>query len=160
MMNDLPISTKESVLADLTAALNTLGYRYHVEKDGMIEFSLQGSDIPMSFEMLINDEKKIVLLYSVLPLTVTKEREKFASVAVSAVNYRLADGAFDYNEKTGMIAFRMTTSYLDSKIGVELLEYMIRSSAMTVDRYNDKLLMLSRGLLTEDEFNIEIGFTE
>ena len=103
-------------------------------------------------------KKEIVVLYSALPLAFEEPIRQVGAIAVSSANNRLADGSFDYNIKDGAVFFRMSASYRESKIGKELLEYMIRCSSMTVDRYNDKLLMLSRGILTLDDFIREIGF--
>ena len=44
-----------------------------------------------------------------------------------------------------MIMFRMTSSSGESILGEDLFEYVILVSARTVDDYNDKFLMLSKG---------------
>ena len=156
-MNDA-IQASEKVFATLISAIEALGYTYEKKSERQIAFTATGNDIPMNFCVEVNCDKQIVVLYSFLPLEADKSVAGEMALAVCSINYRLADGSFDYSIPTGKIAFRMTANYRDSEIGKELLDYMIRCSIMTVDRYNDKLLMLSRGLMTLDEFSEEIGF--
>ena len=148
----------KGVFDTLIDALSALGYTYDVKNALALSFTAGGNDIPMHFNVTVDADKKIVILSSRLPLTVEMASIEDMAIAVCAANYSLCDGSFDYFIPNKEILFRMTTSYLDSDIGVELLDYMIRCATMTVDRYNDKLLMLSRGLVTLDEFLDEIGF--
>lgn len=155
-MNDAVNTASERVYKSVCEALLALGYPYTETGRSRLDFSATGHDIPMAFSVTVFDDT--VLLYSYLPFAVEASRTKDMAIAISSVNYRLADGSFDYLIEHRSILFRMTASHLDSEIGVELLDYMIRCSVMTVDRYNDKLLLLSRGLLSLDAFHEEIGF--
>lgn len=157
-MNEVFEAASKKVFDTVCLALTALNYSYQKTGDGRVDFAVSGNDIPMRFSLAVSAEKQIVILYSPLPFTVETSRTSDFAVALSSVNYRLADGSFDYDIPNGTVSFRMTANYLDSEIGIELLDYMIRCSVMTVDRYNDKLLMLSRGLCTLDEFHAEIGF--
>ena len=76
----------------------------------------------------------------------------FRSIATCQANYRLADGSFDYDFREGKVFFRMTSSYRDSLISQNLLEYMMACAAFTVDAYNDKFLMLAKGQMAIEEF--------
>ena len=157
-MSEVLHTVSRKVFEEICRAMEALRYTYETVSDRQIDFTVSGKDIPMRFSMAVIEEKQIVVLYSPLPFTAETEKTAELAVALSSVNYRLADGSFDYDIPTGAVSFRMTANYLDSEIGIELLDYMIRCSVMTVDRYNDKLLMLSRGLVTLDEFHREIGF--
>jgi len=157
-MNESTQVTAREVYETLLEAIREMGWSFEEKENMQIRFSVQGNDIPMNFSMAIHEKKEIVVLYSALPLAFEEPLRQVGAIAVSSANYRLADGSFDYNIKDGAVFFRMSASYRESKIGKELLEYMIRCSSMTVDRYNDKLLMLSRGILTLDDFIREIGF--
>jgi hypothetical protein len=52
----------------------------------------------------------------------------------------------------GSIVFRLTSSYLNSEISEDLLEYVLMVSAATVDEYNDKFLMLAKGMINIQKF--------
>ena len=71
---------------------------------------------------------------------------------ISVINNNLVDGCFDYDLSDGTIIFRMTNSYLESEVSRELFEYMLFLSFTTVDEYNDKLMMLSKGLISLAQF--------
>ena len=55
----------------------------------------------------------------------------------------------------GEIVYRQVASFRESKIGVGLIEYLIDCACATVDMYNDKFMMLNKGLIDIKKF-IEI----
>jgi hypothetical protein len=73
------------------------------------------------------------------------------SLAISAVNYTMVDGSFDYNFLNGNTLFRLTSSYRNSMISTTALEYMLMVSCNTVDEYNDKLFMLCKGMMSLED---------
>ena len=77
------------------------------------------------------------------------------AVAVAASNWGMVDGSFDYSLSDGNLIFRMAASYRDSMIGDELLSYMLGVVCGTVDRYNDRFLMLCKGTLSLGDFLAE-----
>lgn len=50
------------------------------------------------------------------------------------------------------LLFRLTSSYKESTLGEALFEYMIMVSAATIDNYNDKFFMISKGMMTVQQF--------
>ncbi|MCM1364992.1 MAG: YbjN domain-containing protein [Faecalibacterium sp.] len=128
---------------------------WHYEKDEeklTVECTARGDDLPIDYSIEIDAERELVFLLSRLPFKVSEDKRLDAAIAVSIINDRLANGCFDYNIKSGFLAFRMTNSFRDSELGEELFSYMIISSGITVDKYNDKLFMLSKGMLTLEKF--------
>ena len=75
-----------------------------------------------------------------------------AAIAVCVANYGLVNGCFDYDLNDGEIRFRMVQSYRDSIIGNEVYNYMLIVGANTVDKYNDRFLMLFKGMLDLEKF--------
>ena len=51
-----------------------------------------------------------------------------------------------------IILFRLTSSYRESILSEDLFEYMIMIAASTVDVYNDKFFMISKGMLSIQQF--------
>ena len=74
------------------------------------------------------------------------------AVAVSAANNLLVDGSFDYDIKQGRMFFRMTSSFRESLVGKDLFTYMLLCSCKTIDDFNDKFMMLAKGLITLEQF--------
>lgn len=135
------------------------GHQWHYEKDenGLgIECGAQGDDLPMKLSIKVDADRNLVLLISHIPFVIPEEKRLDLAVAVSIVNNRLVDGCFDYDVKSGHMFFRMTNSYMESVLGSDLFTYMLFCSCQTIDEYNDKFLMLSKGMMSLEQF-ISIG---
>ena len=100
----------------------------------------------------VNPRNELVSFFSKLPFNVEEDKRIDVALAICAVNYWLADGSFDYDLSDGSILFRLTSSYKESTLGEALFEYMVVVSAATVDNYNDKFFMMSKGMMTYQQF--------
>ena len=87
-----------------------------------------------------------------LPFNMSEDKRVEGSIAVNLANYKFADGNFDYNIGEGKISWRMTATFRESLIGMELIRYMILCSCHTIDAYNDQFLAISEGKMTLQEF--------
>lgn len=117
----------------------------------VIECGAQGADLPMKITVEVNPKNLLVILLSRLPFVIQEDKRLDVAVAVSAINNALVDGCFDYDISTGNIYFRMSNSFIDSKIGEEVFIYMLICSCQTIDEYNDKILMLAKGMLSIEQ---------
>lgn len=127
------------------------------EEKMMISFGVTGEDIPMDFYVVCNEESLLVKFTSFLPFKVAEEKRVEFAVAVSLVNYKISEGCFIYNICDGMLGFSSNVSFMDSLIGKQLFDYMINLACYTVDLYNDKFLMLSKGNYDLTKFLEEIS---
>lgn len=149
----------EKLLNQARAVYNTLcqmldGNGWHYDRDDQkftISCSARGDDLSMEINIEIDAERRLVLLFSPMPFVVGEDRRIPLAVATSVVNYKLVDGSFDYNIENGKILFRMTSSYRDSLIGKDLLEYMLFVSCRTIDDYNDKFLAIAKNDMSTEE---------
>lgn len=130
---------------------NELHYDRH-DDDLCITLQLRGEDIPMDIIFDVLADRQIVQLISPLPFTVPEDKRVDIALATTFVNNFLVDGSFDFNIANGRIAFRQTASYIESILGKELFNYMLAISAGTVEDYNDKFFMISKGALSFDQF--------
>lgn len=121
------------------------------DEDFSIECGAQGDDLPMDIRMEVDADRMLVALYSKLPFSVPEDKRVDVSLAVSAINYTMIDGSFDYNFMNGNLLFRLTTSFRDSMISTAALSYMLSVSCGTVDEYNDKLFMLIKGVMSLED---------
>ena len=62
-----------------------------------------------------------------------------------------ADGSFDLDIRDGELSFKLTSSYMDSLLSKDALNYMFAMACMIVDRYNDRLVLVNEGLLNPFE---------
>lgn len=134
------------VRSTLVKAMDELNMKY--DADGNVfEFSFGGDDLPMHFRMTIDAERQLIILLSPQQYTIPRNKIVDAAMAIGHINYLLNDGSFDFDITDGTIAFRMTSSFRESLISTELLQYMIAVSVNTVDDYNDKLDDIGKGKL-------------
>lgn len=127
----------------------------HYEKDESklrIECEAQGEDLPVDLIFRIDAEKEMVKLVSPLPFTTPEEKRFDLAVAVSMVNNILVNGCFDYDIKDGEMHFRMTCAFMDTTVKSETFLYMLVCAFSTVDEYNDKFMMLAKGMISLDKF--------
>ena len=112
----------------------------------------QGDDLPMDINIQVDADRSLVLLLSPMPFTVPEDKRLDVVVAVSAINNILADGCFDFSIVSGRLFFRMTNSFCDSLIGKEVFAYMLYTACATIDKFNDKFFMLTKGMLSLENF--------
>ena len=141
------------VFGKVCSALDSHGWHYEKkEEELVVECGAQGEDLPMEITVAVNPKNQIVSLISHLPFAISEEKRLEVAIAISAVNNNLVDGCFDFDIKSGHIFFRMTNSFIGSDLSEEMLFFMIIISCKTIDDYNDKFLMLSKGTMKVDDF--------
>ena len=133
--------------------LDHKGWKYNkMEDELMIKSGVRGDDFPIDFYMRVNPRNEVVSFISLLPFTVAEDKRVDLAIAICAANYGLVDGSFDFDITDGSIMFRLTSSYKDSALGEDLFEYMLMVSASTIDEYNDKFFMITKGMLPLEQF--------
>lgn len=133
-------------------------WKYQRDDENLrIECGANGEDLPIDIRINVDADKQLVTLLSQLPFKVPEEERVLGAVAVTAANYNMVDGSFDYNLASGAIIFRLTTSFRESLVGKDAFQYMLYVSCATVDNYNDKLLMVVKHAMSLEDF---IKFTK
>lgn len=141
------------VYDSLVAHLNSIKLNFEakeLEDRYMIKFNMSGDDIPMRFFIYVNPDKQLITLHSPLPVTFAADKRDLACKALCAINYRLSDGDFQIDIRDGEVLYNMSNCYAGSLISSDVFNYMLGMSINIVDEFNDKLLMLSKGLIDLD----------
>lgn len=139
----------------LCKMLDAKNFKYNKENNGdniVLRFGVRGDDIPMRFVLIIDTERQLVRLLSSIPVQFSGDKILDGAMVTNHLNYRIADGSFDFNPRDGKVYFRMTTSFRESTISPELLDYMMGCACYTVDKYNDQLVAVSMGKMSVTEF--------
>ncbi len=127
---------------------------WHYEKNEeklSILCSAKGDDLSIPIRMAVDAERQFVMLTSPMPFEISEDRRASVAVAVALANHGLIDGSFDFDFLTGNLLFRLTSSFVESIVDRELLEYMLYVSCNTIDEYNDKFLAVSETDMSFDE---------
>ena len=143
----------KEVYSTLCAALDKREWHYEKDEEKLVvHFSVGGEDIPMKFIIAVDAERQLVRVMSPLPFKFSEEKRMDGAIATCVASFGLADGSFDYDISTGLVVFRMTATYRESKLGDGLFQYMISCSSVMVDEFNDKFLAIEKGLLSIGDF--------
>ena len=149
------LQNAENMFNTICNMLNSINFKYDTgrrDEDYVITCTVNGDDIPMKMLIYVRPEREIVSLFSPMPFMTPEDKRVEMAMAVAVANYGIIDGSFDYDLNDGEIRFRLTASYIESLLGEELFKYMLFVSANTVDRYNDRFMMLAKGAMTLDQF--------
>lgn len=152
-MGEDNLARARRVFETLCATLNLHEWHYdRNDEDLSIRCSAQGEDLPMDLFIKVDSDKQLILLLSHLPFVISEEKRLDVAIATSVANNGMVDGSFDYDISTGHMFFRMTSSFIESEIGSDLFTYMLMVSCHTIDEYNDRFLMVGKGLMSINDF--------
>lgn len=143
----------KATYATLCQALDAIQWRYKKDEEKLvIACGVSSEDLPVDLVVQVDKDRSMVLLLSKLPFSIREDRRLDMAVAVAALNNRLVHGCFDYHLTDGVIYFRLPNSFIDSVLDKEVFVYMLACATSTIDDYNDKLMMLAKGMVTLERF--------
>lgn len=152
-MAEVNMAKAKETYVQLCKMFDNLGWCYEkMEDDLTIKSGVKGEDLPIEFVMRVNPRNELVSFISWMPFEIDESKRIDMALATCVANYGLADGSFDYDVTDGTVLFRLTSSYKGSVLSEELFEYMLMLSVSTVDQYNDKFFMISKGVMTVQQF--------
>lgn len=153
MTDDKNIKQAKTVFETMCSAFDNYNLIYDKKEDEFeLECIMSGEDIPMNITIKLFTGLDIIMLSSLLQSSTPKSNIIDMAIAVNYVNNKLMHGSFDFDVKEGSISFRMANTYTDCLPDEEVFMYMLYSSCKIIDEYNDRFLMLSKGLITLSDF--------
>ena len=153
-MSEVNMKQAQEVFATMVKMLDARDWHYKKDEENLIISSgVKGDDLPVEFIIAIDAERELVRFMSKLPFSMPEDKRVEGAIAVCVANNSLVNGSFDYDISDGDIIFRLCTSFRSGAVLTEdVFEYMIMVSAGTIDDYNDKFFMISKGMLTIQQF--------
>lgn len=137
----------------LCNAMEKMEWQYEKDEEEMIiQCGANGESMPISLLVMIDAESMLVLLFSKLSIAVPEDKRLDMAVVINVVNNSLVSGFFEYDVIEGSIYFRKSNSFVGSKLGEELFEYMLNASCRIIDMYSEKFLMLAKDILSIEKF--------
>lgn len=152
-MTNEQLERANTVFKKLCELLDGNKWSYTKDEENLkIDLTTRGEDLPIDIRIKVDQERQLVLLLSPMPFIIPEDRRLDIAIATNAVNSIMVDGSFDFNVKNGSMFFRITNSFIESEIGNEVLNYLLMVSCYSIDEYNDKFLMLSKGMMSVEDF--------
>ena len=153
MSEEMILAHAKKTFAKLCSVLDDRNWNYEKDEEALrIDCGAQGDDLPMDIVIKVDPSRMVIALLSKMPFKIQESARLDLAIAVSAVNYLLVDGSFDYDITNGSLFFRMTNSFLESEMGEDMFSYLLLSSCFIIDEYNDKFLMLAKGMMSVEQF--------
>ena len=146
-MDDKQLQAKKNY-EKFCAALDKEEWHYTRHDDDLcITCGTRGKSLAIDMVIIADSDRYVLTVLSQLPFKIAEDKRVAAALAVAVANYGMSSGSFDYDLSDGEIRFRMTQSYRNSDLDEELLLAMLYTTCTTVDRYNDKFLCISTGVM-------------
>ena len=144
----------KKVYASLIKMMDANGLKYErIDNELTIRSGFNTDDFPVEFLVQIDTERSLVRLMSKLPFSMPEDKRVDGAIAVCVANNGMVNGSFDYDVSTGDIWFRLITTFRgDMDLSKEAFEYIIHVAVGTIDKYNDRFFMLSKGMMNIQEF--------
>lgn len=141
------------VYNDLRTHLDSIGLKYtRHDDDKVISLGMNGDDLPMDMILAVREKQEVIQLISPIRPKAPEDKRIDAAVAVNVANNGMVFGSFDYDVSDGEIRWRAVLPYRDAAITKDQVYYLVMVSATTIDKYNDKFLMLNKGMMTLQQF--------
>lgn len=158
MTDEKKLEQARATFATLCRMLENAQWKFDKDEEKLsVRCGAQGDDLPIELKIEVDAGRMLTMVISQLPLMVQEDKRLDVAIAITAINNALANGSFDYDVLSGRIFFRMTNSFCDSVLGEELFAYMVYASCQIVDEYNDKLLMLAKGMVSIEQFLADVN---
>jgi len=143
----------KTVYETACSALDQRKWKYQRHDDELaLSFGVRGEDLSMDMILRVKPKVDVISLLCQLPYKIAQDKRTEAALAVAVANYGLINGGFDYDLSDGEIRFRLVSTYRGSLLGEDAINYMVSAAVQTVDNYNDKFLLISKGIWNIDDF--------
>jgi len=141
------------VYQTLCEALDERGWNYNKEEEKLlVHFGVRGDDLPINFIIFVDEKRDILRLLSPMDYKFPEDKRVEGACATCVASYCMANGNFDYDLSDGRVSFRINTYFKGSLLSKNLINYMISCACAMVDKYNDKFLMIGKGMLSLADF--------
>lgn len=146
----------ERVFNTLVAHLDKAGLVYTQREaqgdDYMIHLQARGDDLPIMLYIVVDADRELLMIKSPEFTSFPADKIDVAAKAVCAINWAIANGSYALDIEDGSIMWTITTSFRGSLLGEEAIHYLLGTSLATLDRFNDKFMLLKMGAIDLEAF--------
>lgn len=151
--------TQNSLFQKCCSYLDSVDWKYGTDKSGdsdVVHFSASGDDLQMNCTIKFTED--IASFYSVIPVKFEDDDRVSGIMAVNEINKKLAFGSLDFDMLDGTVVYRVSNYFGDctvdtGKVFMDLIQLLLHC----VDKYNDKLFMLCKGMIDFSDFLKQIN---
>ena len=142
-----------SVYRGLTASLDAHDWHYTaVEEQLLILSDYIGDDFPIRFFLKIDPATQNMVFRTTPIVTFPKDKVSDGAIAACVANHGLAFGLFDFDLKDGTVCYSLSTYFAGADFQTDFYFRLLSIALGTVDKYNDRFIMLSKGIIDIKQF--------
>lgn len=108
-------------------------------------FGINIDNMPTVFRISCDEERNMMTLCATLPFTILPHFTAAAAVAVAELNYKLADGHYNFDTDDGRLYFYITLCYADCLITEEVYERFIALPLQVIHESGKSLAKITSG---------------
>lgn len=155
MATENMMNQAKEIYGKLIQTLENIGWHYREAGDLSVNYTVTGDDLPMEFIVTIDADLLAIRFASILPVKFSEEKRLDGIIAACAASNGLKEGVFSCRESDGTMLFISASPFIDCEVGEGWFRTMMDFAHGTVDQFNDKFLMLSKGLIDINKFVAE-----
>ena len=127
--------------------LDAMEWKYQRNDERLtVKYIVTGEDLPMEFYVTVDEGFQAVRHVSVLPVKFPEEKRLDGVLAACSASCGLPEGYFSCNVKDGRITFVSASNFRECRVSNEWFASMMQFAHGIVDKYNDRFLMLAKGM--------------
>lgn len=127
-----------------------LDYQHHEDTLKAV-FRYETERTTFDVQIQMDTHRSLILIHSPQNLFVPFEKRKMMAGAITAINYTLNIGGFDYDFTTGKMYFRTVTPFQNSIIALETIQDLLATVVNTVEKYQPQIIQLVDGEMSLQE---------
>ena len=138
----------QAVYDTMIRALKGIDWKFQELGDHVIRYTYTGKDFPMDFLVMIRDKADMVLFRTVMPCRIPDDKMTEALLATHMANNKFRMGEFVLDFERKQVSFALNPLYEDATPREEWFIYLMQLAHMVADEYNDKFMMLAKGMIS------------
>lgn len=127
------------------------------ESERTVILQLTGEDFPMTTMFHVEEEQERTFIFSKMPFEIQKEKLVDIVMAVNYINQVLAIGTFCVDMNNLYCSFESNEIFTGlSGFSKAYAERVIMVAFSAIEKYNDKLFAINKGLMTVKDFAAQL----
>ena len=137
----------------LKATLDKHEWEYDAKDEDLALISgCTGDDFPIKFYFRADPQRECLTFHTSDFATFTDENFIDGALATCVANRGLIFGHFEYDITDNTVCYTMSNSFVGTEFEEAFFLDMLNTAVNTVDKYNDRFIMLSKGLIDIHKF--------
>ena len=138
--------------------LDSKGFKYQSDNsERSIILQITGEDFPMTTLFKVEEEHERTFIFSKIPFEANKDKIPDLIMATTLINQILAVGAFCVDTDNLYCSYESNEIFTGlSGFNPDYAERVIISAFSAIEKYNDKLFAINKGLLNLKEFRTQL----